>query len=63
MKYKFWDEYSDAKRLYISKKESFSSSNSGMTLADYKQIIEFLINILDEYIVEELEDEWMEENK
>jgi hypothetical protein len=63
MKYKHWDEYSDAKRLQVSLKESALETNNGTTKEDLTNIIKFLVQILDPYVVEDLEDEWKLESE
>ena len=58
MKYKFWDEYSEAKKLQICLKESRLETHNSTTKADLTNIIKFMSKILDCYIVEDLQDEW-----
>lgn len=61
MKYKWWDEYSDAKRWEVSKREAALETNNGMTKEDMMNIIKFLVQIADPYITEDLEDELQKE--
>ena len=63
MKYKFWDEYSDAKRLQICLKEAKLETNNSTTKADLTNIIKFMSEILDYYIVEDLQAEWKYEQQ
>ena len=58
MKYKHWDEYSDAKRWEVSKKEATLETNNETTKEDLINIIKFLVQIADPYTTEDLEDEW-----
>lgn len=57
MKYKHWDEYSDAKRWEVSKKEAALETNNGTTKEDLNNIINFLVQIADPYTTEDLVDE------
>lgn len=57
MKYKHWDEYSDAKRWEVSKKEAALETNNGTTKEDLNNIIKFLVQIADPYTTEDLVDE------
>ena len=57
MKYKHWDEYSDAKRWEVSKKEAALETNNGTTKEDLNNIIKFLVQIADPYTTEDLEEQ------
>ena len=62
MKYKYWDEYSDAQRWKIAKHEATLETHNATTKEDMMNIIKFLVQIADPYVTEDLEDEWnMEE--
>lgn len=58
MKYKHWDEYSDAQRWKISKYEAALETHNATTKEDMMNIIKFLVQIADPYVTEDLEDEW-----
>lgn len=58
MKYKHWDEYSDAQRWKIAKYEAALETNNATTKEDLNNIIKFLVQIADPYTTEDLEDEW-----
>lgn len=56
MKYKHWDEYTDAERWEVSK-EVVLEINNGTTKEDLNNIINFLVQIADPYTTEDLVDE------
>jgi len=58
MKYKHWDEYSDAKRWNIAKTESQLETNNATTKEDLTNIIKFLVDIASEWQVEDFEYDW-----
>lgn len=58
MKYKHWDEYSDAKRWNIAKKESQLETNNATTKEDLTNIVKFLIEVASEWKVEDFESDW-----
>ena len=62
MKYKHWDEYSDAKRWNIAKKESALETNNATTKEDLTNIVKFLVDIASEWKVEDFECDWEKEN-
>lgn len=63
MKYKHWDEYSDAKRWDVAKKEASLETNNSTSKEDLTNIVKFLVQIADPYMVEDLEDEWKMEER
>ena len=58
MKYKHWEEYTDAHKLQLCLKEARLETNNATTKADLTNIIKFMAQILGPYVVEDLEDEW-----
>lgn len=55
MKYKHWDEYSDAKRWEISKKEAALETNNATTKEDMINMIRFLVDCVDPNLREEFD--------